>query len=65
MIATVVVTVVTHDLAKGVVMGVLLSAVFFMRKVGKMLTIEMTQVDARQASMWSRDRCSSPPLASS
>ena len=46
MIGTVIVTVATHDLAKGVLTGVVLSAVFFTRKVGKMLTIEETQVDA-------------------
>jgi SulP family sulfate permease len=33
----------THDLSKGVVLGVLLSAVFFMRKVGK--TIAVTEID--------------------
>ncbi|MFH7439465.1 sodium-independent anion transporter, partial [Pseudomonas syringae pv. tagetis] len=35
----------THDLAKGVLTGVVLSAVFFTRKVGKMLSIDDTQVD--------------------
>src|SRR5690606_38809145 len=35
MIGTVIVTVATHDLAKGVLTGVVLSAVFFTRKVGK------------------------------
>ncbi|KRG38024.1 sulfate transporter [Stenotrophomonas pictorum JCM 9942] len=49
MIGTVIVTVATHDLAKGVLTGVVLSAVFFTRKVGKMLTIEMTQVDAESS----------------
>ena len=39
MIATVVVTVATHDLAKGVLTGVLLSALFFARKVGRMLQV--------------------------
>lgn len=39
MIATVVVTVFTHDLAKGVLTGVLLSALFFARKVGRVLHI--------------------------
>jgi sulfate permease, SulP family len=37
MIGTVVVTVATHDLAKGVLTGVLLSALFFARKVGRVL----------------------------
>jgi sulfate permease, SulP family len=40
MIATTVTVVATHDLSKGVVLGVLLSAVFFMRKVGKTIAIE-------------------------
>ncbi|MEL0081567.1 MAG: SulP family inorganic anion transporter, partial [Gammaproteobacteria bacterium] len=39
MLATVVVTVSTHDLAKGVLIGVLLSGVFFANKVGKVLHI--------------------------
>jgi SulP family sulfate permease len=37
MIATVVVVVATHDLAKGVFVGVLLSALFFAAKVGRLL----------------------------
>jgi SulP family sulfate permease len=45
MIATVVVTVLTHDLAKGVLTGVLLSALFFARKVGRVLHIASTSVD--------------------
>ena len=40
MLATVVVTVATHDLAKGVLVGVLLSGVFFAHKVGQLLRIE-------------------------
>ncbi|WP_425502891.1 SulP family inorganic anion transporter [Pseudomarimonas arenosa] len=40
MIGTVLVTVFTHDLAKGVFTGVLLSALFFARKVGQVLHIE-------------------------
>ncbi|QDH69731.1 SulP family inorganic anion transporter [Marilutibacter alkalisoli] len=39
MIGTVVVTVFTHDLAKGVLTGVLLSALFFARKVGHVLHV--------------------------
>ncbi len=39
MIATVIVTVATHDLAKGVVVGVLLSGVFFAQKVSKILKV--------------------------
>lgn len=40
MVATTVTVVATHDLSKGVVLGVLLSAVFFMRKVGKTVIVE-------------------------
>ena len=40
MLLTVVVTVATHDLAKGVLSGVLLSALFFARKVGRMLEVQ-------------------------
>jgi SulP family sulfate permease len=40
MIATVVVTVFTHDLAKGVFVGVLLSGLFFARKVGRVLRVD-------------------------
>jgi sulfate permease, SulP family len=39
MVATVVVTVMTHDLAKGVLTGVLLSGFFFAQKVGQILTV--------------------------
>lgn len=46
MVATTVTVVVTHDLSKGVLLGVLLSAVFFMRKVGK--TIVVTEVDTAE-----------------
>lgn len=42
MIATVVVVVFTHDLAMGVFVGVLLSALFFARKVAQLLKIEST-----------------------
>lgn len=40
MVATVVVTVLTHDLAKGVLAGVLLSGLFFVHKVGRVLRVE-------------------------
>lgn len=43
MIATTATVVVTHDLSKGVILGVLLSAIFFMRKVGK--TIAVTEIE--------------------
>jgi len=39
MLATVVVVVATHDLAKGVLVGVLLSALFFAHKIGQILHI--------------------------
>ncbi len=39
MLGTVIVTVFSHDLAKGVLTGVLLSALFFARKVGRVLHI--------------------------
>ncbi len=40
MITTVVVVVITHNLAQGVAVGVLMSAVFFARKVSRLLTVE-------------------------
>ncbi len=40
MLATVLVTVFTHDLAKGVFVGVLLSGLFFANKVGRVLRID-------------------------
>ena len=40
MLATVVVTVFTHDLAKGVLVGVLLSALFFANKISKVLRVD-------------------------
>ncbi|ATD66777.1 sodium-independent anion transporter [Luteimonas chenhongjianii] len=43
MLATVAVTVATHDLAKGVLTGVLLSALFFARRVGHLLDVETMQ----------------------
>lgn len=39
MLATVAVTVVTHDLAQGVLVGVLLSGIFFARKVARLFAI--------------------------
>lgn len=39
MVATVVVVVFTHDLAKGVLVGVLLSGIFFAQKVGRLLSV--------------------------
>lgn len=40
MVATTATVVLTHDLSKGVVLGVILSAIFFMRKVGKTIVVE-------------------------
>jgi SulP family sulfate permease len=45
MLATVVVVVLTHDLAKGVFVGVLLSALFFAAKVGRILHIGSVSAD--------------------
>ena len=45
MLATVVVVVATHDLAKGVLAGVLLSGFFFAHKVGRVLNVT-SQADA-------------------
>lgn len=39
MLATVAVTVVSHDLAKGVLVGVLLSGFFFTHKLGRILRV--------------------------
>lgn len=49
MIATVLVTVFTHDLAKGVFTGVLLSALFFARKVGQVLHVASRPADKGRA----------------
>jgi len=46
MLLTVVVTVATHDLAKGVLSGVLLSALFFARKVGRLLQVQLQEDEA-------------------
>jgi len=47
LVATVGIVVVTHDLSKGVVAGVILSALFFARRVSKLVTIEREIDDAR------------------
>jgi SulP family sulfate permease len=46
MISTVVVVVVTHDLARGVFVGVLLSALFFARKVGDLLAVRSAVLES-------------------
>ena len=48
MIATVVVTVSTHDLARGVFVGVLLSGIFFAHKVGRVLRVDRGLEDEGQ-----------------
>ena len=45
MVATVVVTVATHDLAKGVLTGVLLSGVFFAQKVARIVAVRSSLSD--------------------
>lgn len=49
MLATVAVTVVTHDLAQGVLTGVLLSGFFFAHKVGRILRIQSAACDEGRA----------------
>lgn len=49
MVATVIVTVATHDLAKGVLTGVLLSGFFFAHKVGQILRVaSLAEDEGRQ-----------------
>ncbi|MBE9528268.1 MAG: SulP family inorganic anion transporter [Proteobacteria bacterium] len=45
MFATVIVVVFTHDLAKGVFVGVLMSALFFARKISRFLSVESELAD--------------------
>jgi SulP family sulfate permease len=52
MIATVVVTVSTHDLAKGVFVGVLLSGIFFAHKVGRVLRVDRSSEDDGQTRVY-------------
>ena len=49
MISTVIVVVATHDLAKGVFVGVLLSALFFAGKVGRLFRVTSTTEDGGRA----------------
>ncbi len=49
MLATVIVTVATHDLAKGVLTGVLLSGFFFAHKVGQILRVRSLAEDEGRA----------------
>jgi SulP family sulfate permease len=49
MLATVAVVLATHDLAKGVLVGVLLSGVFFAQKVGRVLRVDSESTSGGQA----------------
>jgi sulfate permease, SulP family len=53
MLATVVVTVATHDLAKGVLVGVLLSGFFFAHKVGQILRVRSQAEDEGRSRVYS------------
>lgn len=53
MVATVIVVVATHDLAKGVLVGVLLSGIFFAHKVGRVLRVTSTTEDDGNARTYS------------
>lgn len=53
MMATVLVTVFTHDLAKGVFVGVLLSGIFFAHKVGQVLRIDRSSEDEGRVRCYS------------
>jgi len=53
MIATVVVVVATHDLARGVFVGVLLSALFFSNKVGRLMRVTSRTEDEGRARYYS------------
>ncbi len=63
MLATVVVTVATHDLAKGVLVGVLLSGFFFAHKVGRVLRIDRSSDETGSIRTYGASwaRCSSHP----
>ncbi|MES2412300.1 MAG: SulP family inorganic anion transporter [Pseudomonadota bacterium] len=52
MLATVAVVVVTHDLAKGVFVGVLLSGIFFSQKVGRMLRVDSQSADGGNSRVY-------------
>ncbi|MDB5778432.1 MAG: sulfate transporter family protein [Polaromonas sp.] len=53
MVATVVVTVFTHDLARGVLVGVLVSSLFFAHKVGRFLRIDRSSGDGGRERVYS------------
>ena len=52
MIATVIVTVATHDLAAGVAVGVLLSGVFFAAKVTRLMDVQVTYDEATDTRIY-------------
>ncbi|MBU4424603.1 MAG: SulP family inorganic anion transporter [Gammaproteobacteria bacterium] len=52
MIATVVVVVATHDLAKGVFVGVLLSGIFFAHKVGRVLRVDSESTNGGKSRVY-------------
>jgi sulfate permease, SulP family len=52
MLATVLVTVYTHDLARGVLVGVLLSGFFFAHKIGQILLVQSAQEDDGQTHVY-------------
>ncbi|NLY28274.1 MAG: SulP family inorganic anion transporter [Alcaligenaceae bacterium] len=52
MVATVVVVVFTHDLAKGVLVGVLLSGVFFAHKVGRVMRVTSATENAGRTRVY-------------
>ncbi|MBX3610464.1 MAG: SulP family inorganic anion transporter [Hydrogenophaga sp.] len=53
MLATVAVTVYTHDLAQGVLTGVLLSGFFFAHKIGQILLIQVSADDVQERRTYS------------
>ncbi len=66
MLATVAVTVSTHNLAIGVFVGVLLAALFFANKVGNILYVasRMARASTAGSTRWSAKCSSLPPNAS-
>jgi sulfate permease, SulP family len=62
MLATVVTVVVTHNLAIGVLVGVLLSGIFFAWKIAQLFRVTSTlSEDGTARATWSRGSSSSPP----
>ena len=69
MVATVIVTVATHNLAIGVGVGVLVAMVLFARRVAHFVTVERTvqrpSAATKRPPTWSTANCSSPPRTTS